>query len=143
MKKIIVYTDGSCLGNPGPGGWAWLALQEKNGHLEKTHEASGGESHTTNNRMEMTALARALHYLAEHHSNTPVEIFSDSNLLVQTVNQGWKKKANLDLWLEIDTLLPRVDFRLTWVKAHHNDPYNIRCDRLALAAAERFKKQSR
>ena len=140
MKKIIVYTDGSCLGNPGPGGWAWLALEEKNHGLEKFHEASGGEAHTTNNRMEMTALARALHYLSTHHPGTPVEIFSDSNLLVQTVNQGWKKKANLDLWLEIDQLLPRLDFRLSWVKAHHRDPYNIRCDMLALAAAEKAKK---
>lgn len=142
MKKIIVYTDGSCLGNPGPGGWAWLALEEKKNGLKKIQEQSGGELQTTNNRMEMTALLQALHFLSEHHGEDSVEIFSDSNLLVQTINQGWKKKANLDLWLEIDRVLPKLDFKISWVKAHHIDPYNICCDKLALAAAERSKKRN-
>jgi ribonuclease HI len=140
MKKIIVYTDGSCLGNPGPGGWAWLALEEKKTGTEKISYDSGGESHTTNNRMEMTALLQALHYLTAKHRADNIAIFSDSNLLVQTINQGWKKKANLDLWLEIERLLPQVDFKISWVKAHHQDPHNIQCDKLALAAAEKIKK---
>ncbi len=137
-----MYTDGSCLGNPGAGGWAFVLL---NSEQQILVEQSGGEAATTNNRMEMTALLQGLKYLLEHSqkfTGAKVKIFSDSNLLVQTVNSGWKKKANLDLWLQIDQILPKVDFTLEWVKAHDQDHYNNLCDELARKAATIIQKQS-
>lgn len=137
-ETYSIYTDGSCIGNPGPGGWAYLLL---NSELEEIHFANGGETSTTNNRMEMLALIKALEYLDSQKSkynSAEFNIFSDSNLLVQTINSGWKKKANLDLWLQIDQLLPKFNFKMNWVKAHHLNVYNNRVDQLAREAAELF-----
>lgn len=137
-ETYSIYTDGSCIGNPGPGGWAYLLL---NSGLKEVHFASGGETSTTNNRMEMLALIKALEYLDSQRSkynSAEFNIFSDSNLLVQTINSGWKKKANLDLWLQIDQLLPKFNFKMYWVKAHHLNIYNNRVDQLAREAAELF-----
>jgi len=142
METIIIYTDGSCLGNPGPGGWAWLALQKKQDLFLNISDNSGGEKYTTNNRMEMKALLKALQFATKKYANNPIKIYSDSNLLVQTINQGWKKKANLDLWEKIDALLPQINYRLIWVKAHHKDPYNIKCDKMAQKAAQTIKQKS-
>lgn len=136
MPEIIVYTDGSCIGNPGPGGWAFLVL-EKNKIVKKT---SGLDYQTTNNRMEMTALLEALIYLAKNYSKQSIKIFSDSNLLVQTINQGWKKKANQDLWQKIDQFRVSLNYKLEWVKAHHLDPHNNLCDELAQSAALKAQK---
>lgn len=141
MAKIIIYTDGSCLGNPGPGGWAFLLVKEENGQSKKVFfKSSGGEIHTTNNRMEMTAFLEALKYLAKNFSSHQLEINSDSNLIVQTINQGWKRKANQDLWLEIDRILPKLNFKMFWVKAHASDKLNNQCDKLAFSAAQKFQK---
>jgi ribonuclease HI len=141
LKKIIIYTDGSCLGNPGPGGWAFLLARAENGVSKKVFfKASGGEIQTTNNRMEMTAFLEALKYLAKNFSSHQLEINSDSNLIVQTINQGWKKKANQDLWSEIDSLLPKLNLEIFWVKAHATDKLNNQCDKLAFAAAQKAQK---
>lgn len=136
-----IYTDGSCIGNPGPGGWAFLVIDKSATHDEGpmsgvVYQESGSEKETTNNRMEMTALIKALeHALSKKFGK--VRIYSDSTLLVNTINEGWKRKANLDLWLEIEKLLGRVKIELGWVKAHDKNLFNNMVDQLALKAAEK------
>lgn len=137
MDTIKIYTDGSCLGNPGPGGWAALIIIEG-----KEKEIAGHEKDTTNNRMEMTAIIRALEYLRENLNKTTlatskINIYSDSNLLMQTLNLGWKRKANTDLWAELDKLRAWLNIKWQWVKAHHTDKYNNRVDKLAISQAKK------
>ena len=135
--SVIIYTDGSCLGNPGPGGWAFLGI--KSGKL--IAEISGYSYHTTNNRMEMFAMLEALNFCAQNFSSEKIEINSDSNLLVQTLNEGWKRKANLDLWEKIDSAKSKLSVQFFWVKAHANDKNNNRCDELANGAATKAQKE--
>lgn len=133
---IEIYTDGSCLGNPGPGGWGVIIL-----HNGKDVKISGHEKDTTNNRMEMTAILNALKWI---HINNLTDrkfvIYSDSNLLIQTLKQGWKRKANTDLWAEIDRFRGWIDIGWIWVKAHHTNKYNNLVDKLALSEATKAKK---
>lgn len=139
--KIEIYTDGSCLGNPGPGGWGALILGKNNIQL------SGGEKQTTNNRMEMTAIIKAMEWLhnksgltKEQLHSVRILIHSDSNLLISTINLGWKRKANLDLWQQIDKLRAWLNIEWIWVKAHDTNKHNNQVDKLALAAATKTKK---
>ncbi len=141
MAELTVYTDGSCLGNPGPGGWAFMLVEDEKHPSEKVVVSqSGYVFHTTNNRMEMTAFLMALKFLAQKFPGALVEINADSNLLVQTINEGWKRKANPDLWVEIDRYLSKINFKLFWVKAHADNHYNNRCDELALQEAQKAKQ---
>ncbi len=141
MKTIDIYTDGSCLGNPGPGGWGVLVLDQ-----EKEHELSGFHADTTNNRMEMSAIIEALKWIRENYSDQindiQINIFSDSNLIIQTLNKGWKKKANTDLWAEMEKLTAWLNINWTWVKAHSINKYNNKADSLAFAAAQSIKKEN-
>lgn len=137
MSTIEIYTDGSCLGNPGPGGWAALIIIE--GH-EK--EIAGHEKDTTNNRMEMMAIIKALEYLHKNLNQSTltksqINIYSDSNLIMQTLNLGWKRKANTDLWAQLDKLRTWLNIKWQWVKAHHTNKHNNRADRLAFAQAKK------
>lgn len=129
-EKIIIYTDGSCLGNPGAGGWgALIQLDEEEVVLR------GGEPETTNNRMEMTAVLQALKWLKENGKGRNVEIYSDSNLVVQSINKGWKRKKNLDIWEKIDkalTALKNIDIKWYWVKGHSDNHFNERVDKIAV-----------
>ncbi len=141
-RKIEIYTDGSCIGNPGPGGWAAIILYEG-----KENKISGNDPDTTNNRMEMMAIIQALKWLRqksglshEDLQNHKIEIHSDSNLIIQTMNQGWKKKANTDLWAELDRLRAWLDIGWKWVKAHHTDKYNNLADELAFKEAQEISK---
>lgn len=136
--KIIIYTDGSCIGNPGPGGWAFVILDQDE---EILHQSSGSAAHTTNNRMEMQAIIESLKYVSKNHPLASLELHSDSNLLVQSINLGWKRKANQDLWLEMDKLLPKLKIKFNWVKAHHQNAFNNLCDELAQAAARKAQKK--
>ena len=130
-----IYTDGSCLGNPGPGGWAFLVVDPaKKGEAAVIHTNAGSEEHTTNNRMEMTALIEALRY-AKKQKCSEVRIFSDSQHLVNTLNLGWKRKANLDLWIELEKYMGFAKLKIDWVKAHHKSIFNNMVDELALKAA--------
>lgn len=134
-----IYTDGSCIGNPGPGGWAFVLLDSDQ---EILHQASGSELQTTNNRMEMLAIIKALQYLLKNHNSAVADLHSDSNLLVQSINLGWKRKANLDLWQELDQVLAKTKVKFKWVKAHHQNQFNNLCDELAQAAARKAQKRA-
>ncbi|MDX9971282.1 MAG: ribonuclease H [Candidatus Gracilibacteria bacterium] len=135
-NTLTIYTDGSCLGNPGPGGYGVIIID--NGKFIKL---SGGEPDTTNNRMEMTAIIKALSYIDENGmGDREIEIFSDSDLLISTITKGWKKKANKDLWAEIEKLSAWKNIKWAWIKAHHIDKYNIMADRLANSSAQKIKK---
>lgn len=129
-KKIFIYTDGSCKGNPGPGGWAALLLESTS--LKPFQILKGHENATTNNRMEMIAVIEALRFIDENHlQNSDITLYSDSNLVIQTLLQGWKRKANLDLWEELDQLNEALDVNFVWVKGHAKNKWNNECDKIA------------
>ena len=131
MKKIEIYTDGSCLNNPGFGGWAYILSYK--GH---TKEGFGSEANTTNNRMELKALIEALKVLKEP---CEISLFTDSELLVKSVNEwifkwiktNFKGKKNVDLWQEYIKLSQIHSIKAFWVKAHNGHKENERCDFLA------------
>ncbi len=139
MKKLDIYTDGACSGNPGKGGWA--AVLVYNG-MEK--EISGGEKQTTNNRMELTAVIKALQLLKEP---CEVDIITDSKYVCDAVNKGWvygwkknnwvksdKKPAlNSDLWKQLLEQLEIHKVQFNWIKGHNGHQYNERCDKLAVS----------
>ncbi len=140
MKKVQLITDGACLGNPGPGGWAFI-LRYKN----KKKEGSGSESHTTNNRMELTAAVEGLRALKEP---CEVEVTTDSEYLKNGITSwirkwktnDWKtvtKKpvVNQDLWQALDEQVQRHRVTWQWTKGHANHRDNNRCDELASDAA--------
>ena len=145
MKTVTIYTDGACSGNPGPGGWG--AILEYMGH-EK--ELSGGEQNTTNNRMELTAVIKALQALKEPCT---VELYSDSKYVLDALQKGWalswrkkgwiksdKKPAlNPDLWETLLNLVEMHDVRYHWVKGHASNPKNNRCDELAVSQWKKLK----
>ena len=147
MKHVEIYTDGACKGNPGPGGWSAVIVY---GGAEK--ELSGGEVATTNNRMELIGAISGLGALKEP---CEVTLYSDSKYLVDAVNLGWarswksrgwvkadKKPAlNKDLWQKLLELLEIHKVTFVWVKGHAGHSYNERCDRLAVAEAERYLKK--
>lgn len=127
-KSVIAYADGSCLGNPGPGGWG-VVIIEADGRMR---ELSGGVRSTTNNRMEITAAIEALRNLPPGIS---ILIRTDSQYLVKTMTLGWKRSANPDLWRELDAEVARHRVRWEWVRGHAGDPMNERADALARNAA--------
>lgn len=147
-KKVNIYTDGSSLGNPGPGGYG--AILVYNNH---ERELSGGEVDTTNNRMELLGAIIALEALKEP---CEVMLYSDSSYLVNGIEKGWakawrskgwikpdKKPAqNSDLWARLLNILENHDVTLNWIRGHNGHPYNERCDRLAVAYAEKLKNSN-
>ncbi|HEV3111552.1 MAG TPA: ribonuclease H [Candidatus Binataceae bacterium] len=126
--EILVYADGSCLGNPGPGGWGVVIIGR-----DGTREYSGGDPQTTNNRMELTAAIEGLRHLLPE---ARVLLRSDSQYLVNTINSRWKRNVNTDLWKELDGEIARRKVRFEWVRGHAGDALNDRADRLALQAAK-------
>jgi ribonuclease HI len=143
-KKVQAITDGSCLGNPGPGGWACILR-----YGERSKEMSGGEPHTTNNRMDLTAAIKALDALTESCS---IEVVTDSEYVkngVESWMAGWKKNGwmtkakkpvmNQDLWEALDAALARHTATWVWTKGHAGNADNNRCDELARGAAVRIK----
>ncbi|MBF6568785.1 MAG: ribonuclease HI [Candidatus Binataceae bacterium] len=128
-KPILVYADGSCLGNPGPGGWGTVIIAPDGSEIE----LSGAEAHTTNNRMEITAALEALRHL---DPQSDVVLRTDSQYLVKTMNDGWRRRENRDLWEELDAAVRRHRaVKFEWVRGHAGDPLNERADGLALRAA--------
>lgn len=148
VVKIKIYTDGSCLGNPGPGGWAYLIRAEEMG--AKILRGQGGEAHTTNNRMEMLAAIEALHEAEKRwppddfSGNVPqIELYSDSSLLINTMNLNWKRKKNVDLWEELAPLAASLRISWHWVRGHNGHLENEDCDKRAqIEAAKQAKTLS-
>lgn len=143
MKSVIIYTDGACSGNPGPGGWGAIL---KYGDIER--EMSGGEKATTNNRMELLGVINALEALKEP---CKIELYTDSQYIVNAINKGWLKSwkaknwkrkdgelKNPDLWQRLDRLLSLHEVSFNWVKGHADNEFNNRCDALAVEQRDKF-----
>lgn len=143
MKQVTIYTDGACSGNPGPGGWGALLL-----YKDTVRELSGGEEHTTNNRMELLGAISALSALKEP---CEIELYTDSQYIANAINKGWlsgwkaknwKRKdgelKNIDLWQELDKLLNTHTVTFHWVKGHADNKFNNRCDELAVIQRDKF-----
>lgn len=124
---IVIHTDGACKGNPGPGGWG--AVIEQNGGQVKL---SGSEPQTTNNRMEMTAVIKGLEAV---DASANVLISSDSTYVINTMTKGWKRKANQDLWDQLDRLVGSRNVSWRWVRDHNGDRGNELADALATKEA--------
>ena len=145
MKEVWIYSDGACSGNPGPGGWGAILR-----YGEHVKEISGGEAQTTNNRMELTAVLRALSMLKEP---CKVHLVSDSKYVLDALSKGWvwgwKKKAwiksdkkpalNVDLWEQLLPHIARHEMVYEWIKGHAGHPENERCDAMAVAESQKYK----
>ncbi|MCX8081355.1 MAG: ribonuclease HI [Bacteroidia bacterium] len=137
MNRIELYTDGACSGNPGPGGFAWILK-----YNDYVKEYSEGYRLTTNNRMELLAVISGLSHIRK--KDWPVTIYSDSRYVVDTVKQNWidnwksrnfKNVANVDLWIKFLEIYQPSIHTFEWVKGHADNPYNNRCDELAVKAS--------
>lgn len=146
MKHVIIYTDGACSGNPGPGGWGAILK-----YGSASRELSGGEAATTNNRMELTGVITALEALKEP---CQVTLYTDSQYVVNAMTKGWAKKwqangwmrnkkdpaLNPDLWQQLLSLCQRHQVEFVWVKGHAENEFNNRCDQLAVAERKKFDR---
>lgn len=146
-RRVTAYTDGSCLGNPGPGGWGVLLIWGEN-----ERELSGGEPETTNNRMELTAAIQALETLTRPVS---VDLYTDSTYVRDGITKwihgwkrnGWKTAAkkpvkNAELWQRLDKALGQHQVEFHWVKGHAGHEQNERVDQLAQAAAREIRGEA-
>ena len=144
--RIVVYTDGACSGNPGPGGWAWAIAPDGQ------RSGSGGETSTTNQRMELMAVLEAVRSLAD--GSAEVHVVSDSTYVVNCFRDGWwvrwrrngwrnsqrQPVANVDLWEPLIDLVTTNDVTFEWVKGHSGHPMNDFVDELAVAAAQQVER---
>lgn len=144
MKIVDIYTDGACSGNPGPGGWGVVVIYGRH-----KRELSGGESDTTNNRMELTAVIEGLSILKE---SCVVNLYSDSKYVIDGLKlgwaEGWKKNGwrksnkkpalNSDLWDKLLSLIEKHEMNYVWVKGHADNAFNNRCDEMAVAETQKF-----
>lgn len=144
--NVTIYTDGACSGNPGPGGYGAILM-----YGQHKKELSGGDPNTTNNRMELMGVITALKAL-----NRPcqVDLYTDSQYVVNAIEKGWAKKwqangwmrnkkdkaLNPDLWQSLLNLLEIHQVTFHWVKGHAENPYNNRCDELAAAESHKYKR---
>ncbi len=145
MKEVWIFTDGACSGNPGPGGWGAILR-----YGEHTKEICGGEARTTNNRMELTGVIRALEMLKEP---CLVHLVSDSKYVLDALQKGWvyawKKKGwiksnkepalNVDLWEQLLPHIARHEMEYEWIKGHAGHPENEQCDRMAVAQSQLYR----
>ena len=148
-NDIVIYTDGGCSGNPGPGGWACVILADGN-----EIQLSGGEKLTTNNKMELTAAISALSQIAENQKfkDRPVSLYSDSQYVKNGITScitNWKKNGwmtsakkpvlNQDLWQKLDVLNSQIQVKWNWVKGHAGIKYNEICDALCQKEIKKHK----
>ena len=145
---LKIWTDGSCLGNPGPGGWGFVATDGIN-----TAERSGGEQNTTNNRMELKAIIEGLNAIKD--DSAIVNLYSDSAYVVNAINEGWVYNwaikgwrtsgkddvKNIDLWKDLLSLMKKHNVTFIKVKGHADNEYNNRCDALARGAIKELQKK--
>ncbi len=148
MKKVEIYTDGACSGNPGPGGYGVVLL-----YGDHKKELSGAYANTTNNRMEIMAAIKGLAALKEP---CQVTLYTDSQYLVNAITKGWVKKwqannwmrnrneraKNVDLWMALLELLEKHQVEWVWVKGHAENEFNNRCDELAVKAIKEQPHQT-
>ena len=144
--EINIYTDGACVGNPGPGGWSAIILMDN-----KKNELFGGEKLTTNNRMELTAAIKALEFCKKQEGKQPelkqIKIYTDSNYVKEGITvwiEGWEKNnrktsdkknvKNIDLWKKLKELTKSISIEWIWIKGHSKNPMNDLADRLAKKA---------
>lgn len=145
-NKVIIYTDGACSNNPGIGGWGAILI-----YGDSRKEIHGGESYTTNNKMELTAVIEALKCLKRRCS---VEIYTDSQYVKRGITEwveGWKQKnwklsnkkdvLNKELWQQLDTLVSQHNIEWFWVKGHNNDEFNEKADNLARLGIKDIKNR--
>lgn len=137
----LVYTDGACSGNPGPGGYGIVII-----HDDIMQEIGGYESDTTNNRMELTAVIKALACIYNKAGSSTIKLTTDSNYVVNAIHKGWLKNwikhgyhksdgsplPNEDLWKEFNDIYTKHNVKFEWVKGHAGNKYNERCDRIAV-----------
>lgn len=145
MKRVTIYTDGACEGNPGPGGWAAVLM-----HKDARKEITGVCPATTNNRMELTAAIEALRAVREP---CEIDLYTDSRYLQQGITvwcQAWKRTAwkrkkkplkNVDLWKDLDAETQRHEVNWHWVRGHAADVQNERCDKLAVQAIAELRRK--
>ena len=149
LRKVELYTDGACSGNPGPGGWAFILRDVK---TKKELTGSGGERESTNNRMEMQAVIEGLRALKK---KCHVDLYSDSSYVLQGLQSwmaGWKKKGwmrseggkkkpvkNVELWKELDVVTSMHVMKYHHVKGHSGHPENERCDEMAVEASLKYQ----
>ena len=144
LNNIVIYADGACRGNPGPGGWG--AFVTDNG---TETELCGGEKNTTNNQMELTAVIRAIQSLA---SPSVVQVYTDSQYVQKGISEwihGWKRKGwrtstgsavkNVELWKQLDELVQQHQVEWKWVRGHNGNPGNERADKLANRGIDELK----
>jgi ribonuclease HI len=150
MPAVVLFTDGACSGNPGPGGWAYILRHPASG---KEMEVSGGEASTTNNRMELQALISGLEALKVP---TQVEVVTDSEYVAKGCREwmrgwkanGWRRRegksykplANAEYWQRLDELLAKHRVKFTVVRGHNGHPENERCDELAVIESQKFSR---
>jgi ribonuclease HI len=131
-----IYTDGSCLKNSGgPGGYAAVIFRDE----ELIEEVSGGDAVTTNNRMELMAAVVGLRAVREPSFIT---LYSDSQYLIKTLTQGWKRMKNVDLWARLDQAAKPHRVSWQWIRGHNGNPGNVRADQLANQAARQHKARA-
>lgn len=147
LKKVEIFTDGACSGNPGPGGWGAVLR-----YGEHEAEMSGGDANTTNNRMELMAVISAVERLKEPCN---IKIYTDSQYVANAFLKGWiwnwkrngwkksdkKPVLNPELWERLLKALSKHEYEFIWVKGHAGHPENERCDRLAVAQSEKYAKK--
>ncbi len=145
LPHVIIYTDGACLGNPGPGGWAAILK-----YKELSKEIKGGEDFTTNNKMELTAVIKGLEAL---NKRCKVDIYTDSRYIHDAINKGWLDKwqqnkwktssktdvKNRELWKRLIQLLQKHEVKIHWIKGHHGQKENEQCDEIARQEAKKRK----
>tara|TARA_Y100000590_G_scaffold410509_1_gene503619 strand:- start:421 stop:855 length:435 start_codon:yes stop_codon:yes gene_type:complete len=140
--EIKIYTDGACVGNPGPGGWAAIIILKN-----ERKELFGGEKSTTNNRMELTAAIKALEFCNDEKNRATLKIYTDSNYLKEGITvwiNNWEKNnwktankenvKNVDLWKKLKDLTKSKEIEWCWIKGHSDDPMNDLADKLAKEA---------
>ncbi len=126
-NQIVIYTDGSCLGNPGPGGWGAIIIAG----AQDPQRLSGQHPWTTNNRMEVMAAIQGLEATPQ---NATISLYSDSQYLVHTMTRNWKRRKNNDLWDRLDSLVSEREVDWNWIYGHTGDRWNEEADRLAVSA---------
>ena len=148
LPPVQLFTDGACSGNPGPGGWGYILRDPA---ADGDVKNSGGDRHTTNNRMEMISVIEGLKSLAEPRK---VTVVTDSSYVQKGIDQwmagwkrnGWRRRSgkkwepvkNVELWQEIDELCQKHEVTCEWIRGHAGHPENEECDRLAVAATQSF-----